>query len=505
MQEEELPEIGALSLFLGSMRRRKRMTQEKAAEEFGVSVGMVKYYETEAEPPYDLLVAWGGHLGRTPEEVAAGAFGMNKAFGPVPETGSPVDPTPAETRLIRGIAGRIGRAADALIERFLVPATRTWRVRRARREAGKLWRELERTPEEFRRDLLDVSPRFHTWAVAERLALESERAASDRADRALALAELGCRAAKLCTGVAAFLAGIRGFALFLLANARRVANQLQRAGEDFDRALAEWEKASPEVRQLLGAWHVKDLECSLRRDQRRFPEALKSNQEARDLAPLEEVPCILVNRAVVFEHMGANEQAVAVLREAQALGGCDAELAWAIEFNLAANLAQLENYSEAAAALPKLQLLAATMRKALHQVRLGWLTARCEAGLGQVVRARAGFEQARLYFHEKTMPADYALVSLERAVLDLAAGRRAEVRVLAEELSWLFAQQGLAPEALAALAVFRAAVAQEKATADLARRLVRYLYRAQFDPRLRFEAEEAGRQETADPGKGGVR
>ncbi len=71
------------------------------------------------------------------------------------------------------------------------------------------------------------------------------------------------------------------------------------------------------------------------------------------------------------------------------------------------------------------------------------------------------------------MPADYALVSLERAVLDLAAGRRAEVRVLAEELSWLFAHQGLAPEALAALAVFRAAVAQERATADLARRLVR--------------------------------
>ncbi|HBL26550.1 MAG TPA: hypothetical protein DD490_06925 [Acidobacteria bacterium] len=199
-----------------------------------------------------------------------------------------------------------------------------------------------------------------------------------------------------------FLAGIRGFALVLLANARRVANQLHQAGEDFERALVAWLKASPEVRQLLGAWRVKDLECALRRDQRRFPEALESNQEARDLAPAEEVPRNLVNRAVVFEHMGDNEQAVAVLREAQALGGCDAELAWAIEFNLAANLAQLGNYSEAAAALPKLQLLAAAIRKALHQVRLGWLTARCEAGLGQVVRARAGFDQARLYFHEKT-------------------------------------------------------------------------------------------------------
>ena len=42
-------------------------------------------------------------------------------------------------------------------------------------------------------------------------------------------------------------------------------------------------------------------------------------------------------------------------------------------------------------------------------------------------------------------------------------------------------------EAQAALQRFRAAAEREAATVELARRLVRYLYLARQDPRLRFE------------------
>lgn len=85
------------------------------------------------------------------------------------------------------------------------------------------------------------------------------------------------------------------------------------------------------------------------------------------------------------------------------------------------------------------------------------------------------------------MPADYALATLERAVLDLQEGRYAAVRALAEEMVWIFKAQGIEREALAALALFRKAAAEEKASVELARRLVQYLHRAQYDPDLVFE------------------
>jgi len=500
-----LPELGVLTLVLIALRRRKRLSKKALADLAGVSEALVKYYENDAEPAYELLVEWGGFMGYTPDEVASAVFGLSQAFRPAPEAGSPVDPPPGVMRLIRGIAGRAARAAFALVERFLIPAARSWQVRRARREAGKLWRELERTPEQFRRAVIEVSRRFQTWYVAERLADESVEAASDRADRALELAELGYRAAELTSGDEAFLAGVKGYALVAVGNARRVANQLHRAGHDFDRALADWGKASPGIRQVLAAWRVKDREGSLRRDQRRFPEALERLQEARLLAPPQEVARILVNRSVVFGCMGEWSQAVEVLREANALVTRPTDPQRVrILFNLAQTLCHLEAFREAEELLPAVHALAVAGRQELVLVRVAWLRARCDAGFGRRTEARAGFEQVRGYFAAHDMAANCAVVSLERAVLDLEAGRSAEVRLLAEEMQWIFRHEGLEPEALAALVLFRAAVAQEKATSDLARRLIRYLYRAQFDPRLRFEAEETGRLALAGPESGAV-
>ncbi|MEA2600955.1 MAG: hypothetical protein QOF89_1947 [Acidobacteriota bacterium] len=85
------------------------------------------------------------------------------------------------------------------------------------------------------------------------------------------------------------------------------------------------------------------------------------------------------------------------------------------------------------------------------------------------------------------MPYDCALVSLDLAVLYLEEGRSGEVRNLAGDMAWIFKEQGIHREALAALRLFCLAVEQEAATADLARRVARYLRKAQHDPTLRFE------------------
>jgi hypothetical protein len=62
------------------------------------------------------------------------------------------------------------------------------------------------------------------------------------------------------------------------------------------------------------------------------------------------------------------------------------------------------------------------------------------------------------------------------------------VKVLAAEMLWIFEGQKVHQEALAALALFCNAAEKEEARADWTRRLVKYLYRAQYNPELRFEA-----------------
>ncbi|MDP9120396.1 MAG: hypothetical protein M3O15_03365 [Acidobacteriota bacterium] len=116
-----------------------------------------------------------------------------------------------------------------------------------------------------------------------------------------------------------------------------------------------------------------------------------------------------------------------------------------------------------------------------------WLEGRVAAGLGRPGEGAAAFEQVRQEFRERGMAYDYGLVTLELAALHLAQGRNAEVRELAPQLVWIFEVNGIHREALAALRLFRQAALEERLTGELARRMVRYLYRAQDNPELRFE------------------
>ncbi len=481
------------SLALINMRRHRGLFAGELATHLKVPESLVNRYEEREEPPYEVLLAWGLKLDFTTENVEWYVFGATEGCREAPVEGSLLDPAPTEVLRIRALAGRLCRGLYQLCEEILLQAARAWKLRRDRREAGKRFQELMKTPMKRRMAVLETFPEYQTWAVSERLAHESETAASDRADRALELAQLAVRAAELTPGDEASRSGVLGAALIFLANARRVANQLDGAEADCARGLTLWAKAPRRIQQVLGAWRIKDKEGSLRRDQRRYPEALDCLKEARELAPPAEVARVLVNRAVVLEHMGNSEQAVEVLREAESrLRKPTDPLRLQVLGNLAQNLTHLGEFAAAEALLPALKGLATGGRQELVRVRVAWLQARCDAGGGRVAEARGGFEQVRGYFAKHTMPLDYAMASLERAVLDLEAGRNAEVRRLALEMHWIFEDQGLAPEAAKALQLFRTAAAKERVTAALARQLVRYLYRAQYDPTLPFAAEGWG-------------
>ena len=323
-----------------------------------------------------------------------------------------------------------------------------------------------------------------------RLCAESERAAANDAQRALALARLALSVADLVPGQPAWCQGMAGFARGFIANAQRVGGDLTAADASFDAASRQWQ-AGADVGEDSGAlpkWRLLDLEASLRREQRRFQAALELLDEALVAAPTESKGRVLLKRAVTLEQAGRIEDAVATLREAAPLveNGAEPRERWVLRFNLLVNLCHLGSHAQAEAELPVLQTLTRELGNDLDLVRVAWLSGRIAAGRGRKEEARAAFEKVVGDFSRLGNAYDTALVSLDLALLHLEAGRAAEVRELAARMVWIFGAQRVHREALAALALFCKAAESETATVELVRRVLDYLERARRDPELRF-------------------
>jgi tetratricopeptide (TPR) repeat protein len=201
---------------------------------------------------------------------------------------------------------------------------------------------------------------------------------------------------------------------------------------------------------------------------------------------------ILLSRSAIYQILGNPEASAAALSEAESLIDLRREprLAFGVRFNHLVDLCQLGKLEEAAERLAGLRMLAERLGEELDLTRVLWLEGKISAGLGGVREALLAFEQARGVFRQRELTFDYGLVSLELAVLLLEEGRTADVKSLAEEMLQIFRSQRIEQEALAALRLFCDAARRETATVDLARRLVRFLHRAQYDPGLRFADSE---------------
>lgn len=473
---------------LSSLRNAKGWQQRDLVEAVRISKKTMSSWETKTPPP-EKLEECAAALGYEPGASDFVRLGLSLAVGSPPEPRSPVDPTPGELRTIRRHAARIALAEMDLIERHQVKLVRAFRARKARRKAKSLAERLLAHSSEDRRLLVETAREFQVWGLAELLCHKSEEAASDRADLALELAKLACRVAELAQGDELWRLRLLGYALAFLANARRVGSNLRGAEADFDRALRLWDEGAAADPGLLAEWRLFDRLASLRRAQRKFAEALALLDRARAVAPLKAAGRILLNRAFTLKEQGEAERAIEALREAAPLVDAqhDPHLLYVLRLNLASTLCDLDGYAEAERLLPGVRDLAVTLRKELALVRVSWLAGKVHAGLGRTGEARSFFEQVRQAFTTHGIPYDCALVTLELAALHLQQGRTGEVRRLAEEMLWIFTAQGVHREALAALGLFREAAAKEKATVELARRLIGYLNRARTDPELRFE------------------
>lgn len=479
---------GIRSLALNALKRAKGLVDQEVADATGDSPRMVSHYQMTREPSPGTLEAYAVAMGYDPGAAEPVVLGLERACRAGEAPVSPVDPTLDERRAIDRVAFRTGLAVADLTGEALVRIVRGNRARHARRRAGRLWKTLRKCSPNRRRLLIEKAREYQRWYVAERLCHESARAASHRPTLAMELAELALLAAELSSGDRAWKDRLRGYCFAFVANALRVQGELRRAEETFTLAEELWKTGAHADPGLLAAWRLPDLKASLRRGQRKFQEALDLLDEALALGP-EAAGRILLNKAATLEQMEEAEQAVEALNKAAPLveAGGDRHLLFALEFNRAALLCDLENVAAADELLPAVRALATELRHDVHLVRVLWLQGRVLAGFGRIQDAITALEQVTKDFADLLMAYDCALASVKLASLYLRQGRTTEARELAVWMKRVFWTLGIEREAMAALILFCEAVRTDAASADLAERLFRYLQRWRYDPDLRFE------------------
>ncbi|MFL6233619.1 MAG: hypothetical protein ACJ76N_10840 [Thermoanaerobaculia bacterium] len=354
-----------------------------------------------------------------------------------------------------------------------------------RQRAAELFKRLEGVSHEARLAVVEVAEECQSWALCERACEASVREASRNLERAAAWAHLARQIAERVRGPEEWRNRLQGYAAAHEANVLRVSGDLGSADTTLEEAKRLWQAGSDPA-ALLDPGRLPDLEASLRRAQRRLPEALALLDEAAAVGRRPERA--LLQKGYTLEVMGEYEKAVAALLRAAPLviQQGDSRLESILSGNLALNYCHLGRFEEAALLANRVRATALETGDEIEALRMTWAQGRIAAGLGRAEEARNLLSQARREFAARRMDFDVALALLEESALLLDEGREAEVKILARELAILFDAKGVHREALAALRLFQEAVEQDHATAELARRVLGYLYRARHNPDLQF-------------------
>jgi transcriptional regulator with XRE-family HTH domain/tetratricopeptide (TPR) repeat protein len=498
LEETAMPRtaLSDLSIVFTFLRLGLGWSQADLEKASGISANLISDYERGGKALHrerleDLIA----YMGLPPEAIDAtlATLAANRAAVRAPRD-SP-DSSSETARRIEALAIRLGAGVTGFARATFLELTVEGEALHARQRAGLLWDRLKRHTPAERRTLVEKGRKYRTWALCERIAAESIRKAPNHPREALELAELALLVAERLPGERTWSLRLQGYAWAHVSNARRVCSDLPGAEEAIVRAWKLWEAGEPGDPGLLNKAWLPGLESALRRDQRRFPEALKRIAEALVLDTGELRGQILLNKSAIYQILGDPGGSAAALSEAEPLIDSRREprLAFGARFNHLVDLCQLGRFEEAAPRLTGVRSLAERLGEELDLTRVLWLEGKIAAGLGKAGEALSAFEQVRGVFRRRELTFDYGLVSLELAVLFLEQGRTSDITTLAEEMLQIFRTQRIEREALAALRLFCDVARRKTATVDLARRLVRFLHRAQHDPELRFDDSSLAR------------
>ena len=355
---------------------------------------------------------------------------------------------------------------------------------REEEEAPPLYRELIRHPLPRQELLLENSRRYCTLGllkyVLSRTPEQWHRAPEAAESHARLALAIHCRL-ETDRYPARLVADFGGRAWAYLANAMRIRGDLPAADRAMDRAFQEIERGTDDA--IEHAWLLQ-LRISLRRDQRRLEKAGSDAQLAirlwRSVGDRRaETEAVLLQSSILFEAGSALESIKVIRRCLRNLE--EAEVGTRLYFialqNLAFRLAQADRASEASRYIPELRELAAGLGEPLSEIRVDWLEALVDAGLGRTPRAVIRFNHLLDRFLAYQMPYDAALVGLDLATVYLEAGDTAEARELAGKLVPIFESLQIEREAVEALLLFVEALRKEAATVAMAEKVKAMLRR----------------------------
>jgi tetratricopeptide (TPR) repeat protein len=486
------------SLIVSTLALWRGLSQKQVGARAGIPPKKVSLYLKREDMADDLYTRFLAAVNGRPAEVAIVTGCLESLAAVSLERRAPQDGdlTPEEEDEVEIGVLEVGRLARPVLREAVLrsraappldiyprPADRE----PARWQAGLLWEALEKLPEGEQIAVVRSDPRHQSWALLERVCEESVVQASRNLECAASRARLAEEIAQHVRGPEGWRNRVRGYAAGHGANVLRVSGKLRAAEARLEEAKELWHAGS-DPDGVLDPGRLLDLEGALRRGQRKFEQALSLLDEARQVSRFPERALIM--KGFTLEVMGEYERAVKVLHEAERLveRKADSRMLNILRLNLAVNFSHVQRYREAASLAQQVQAVALEMGDEIGIIRATWLRGRVAAGLGQSGEARLLLEDARQQFESRDMWYDVALALLEEAALLLDEGRAAEVKILAQELAAVFKSEGVHREALAALRLFQEAAERETVTAELARRVLRYLFRARYDQGLRFES-----------------
>lgn len=324
---------------------------------------------------------------------------------------------------------------------------------------------------------------LHTWGVCQLLLKRvREQVFSDPA-RAVETAQLAVRLSEHL-GAAyhpEWVMDLRARAHAHLGNARRVLGELKGAEDAFLRAAECLEKGGTGDPRILA--EILSLEASLRLDQRRLEESLALADRVieihRQVADRSGLGKALLKKGKILQETGDSEGAVGAARESLLEIDADRErgLFAHARYNLFNLLTKAGHFEEAAPLLPEVRRLYQESGGRVDLLRLRWTEGLLAQGLGRTGEAEAAYRAVQREFLDLGKGLDAALVSLDLATLLWEQGRTDELKGLAAETMAVFESREVHREALAALALFQRACAEERVTDELIRQVASGLRR----------------------------
>jgi len=322
-----------------------------------------------------------------------------------------------------------------------------------RADAAQLVDKLLLWPPERSRLLLRNSGRFRTWGLLERLLKECRSTFPGDLARAQISAELALDLAdRIDVGRygSSRVEDMRVRAWSFLGNVRRLQMDWNGSEEAFRRAHVHLQEGTGDLTERA---HYQDLKASLRKDQKRLPEAASLLRRAHStfLEAGEEhlAGRTLVNLSTVFSRSGEPGQAVSILRQAVELLDpmLEHRTALCAQHNLIGTLCLAGRVLEAQKVMTQARPLYREFPDLTTQSRLAWVEGMLARALGRDREAEAFLRDAKDGFTSLQATLDVAFISLDLGSLYRQRSRISDIPELVKEALPVFEYHRMQQEA----------------------------------------------------------